>query len=515
MKQQLQTSTLGSGSGSITFYDSSRAPLKADEYTLTVKQKLTLPAEFAPVDPYEVTRSLTVDGPRWELSPSDVQSTFPPAQQQAAGFAEALPHVVLGRDIPWARPISPSAPEDDTPWLALLVVHQAEASKVQGPTTTTVATLLSPPSGIVAPSLSGLSQDELSRSLQMLTVDLDFWKSVIPSRAELTLLAHAREVETSQKVTGLAQGHWSLVIANRLPDSDANAARTTTCYLVSVEGHADHLAGSSVSGSGIAMAVLAMWSFSVSAFPGDFLSLLQNIGKAGQDQVLKMPTLRAKSDDSTGAAHAGRAIELGFVPLQNTMREGEITTSWYRSPFTPYPSRVDPLVTSYTVSDHAIRYDQRFGLFDHTYACAWQIGRLLALSDPALTQAVLVLRQAAARKVQDAVTDEIVQGKLDSGSTSPSGAAARSAALRDSATTLGPNASAARARLQASSLIASRLSQVATPQSLAPKRSRRARQLQRASSPLPAPESFAHKLSQGDDPLQALLDHLGIREAGR
>lgn len=487
-----RTLTAGSdvtSSGTITFYDSSNAPLQAASYTLSVTQSVDLGADHDNPPDYVATQAVTVTAPRFQLAPQDVQSVYPPGRA-VGSFAQALPQIVLTRDLPWARPIVPGQvvpPQDGpTPWLALLVVYGSESAQVAGPTTTTVATLLNPGNGVLPPALGDLSSSEQSQVCQMLVVDLPYFQSVIPALDELALLTHAREVDTSQKVTGLQDGFWSLVVANRLPDSAEGEARTTTIYLVSLEGHADHLHGATIAGSytKIALAALASWTFTASAFPGDFLGLLQAIGASGQNLPLRMPTTPSFTPSSEDDP-ATEALALGYVPLQNSVRTGETTTSWYRSPIVPYPTQPDPVTTTYSVSDHAIRYDPETGMFDDSYAAAWQVGRLLALNDAAFTLSMVAWRRSDVLQLQRA----------------PAERATRELLALDAA----PQAAGAQG---ATGALAGRVAEVlGSLKGRLPARGRRIDD-NLARGGLAQRDAFRAAVASGEDPLDLLLTHL-------
>jgi hypothetical protein len=72
---------------------------------------------------------------------------------------------------------------------------------------------------------------------------------------------------------------------------------------------------------------------------------------------------------------------------------GENATSWYRGPLGPSPTKRESSQPQsegnygpYIYSDHAMHYDPGTGIFNHAYSAAWQIGRLLALSDASFAQ---------------------------------------------------------------------------------------------------------------------------------
>lgn len=476
--------------GTITFYDSSNAPLQAATYTLKITQSVDLGPDHDNPSDYEATQTVAVSAPRFQVQPSDLQSVFPPSGASGT-FAEALPQVVLTRDLPWARPIVPGdvVPPADTPppWLALLVVYESEARNVGAPITTTVQTLMNPGSGVLPPDLGALPAEELFQVCQMLTVNLSWFQSVIPALDELPLLAHARNVDTTQKVTNLANGFWSVLIANRLPDSASDGPRTTSVYLVSLEGHSQHLHGVTIPGNyqSIALAAMARWTFISSAFQGDFLGLLQAIGENGQDQRLQMLTDPAIVPQS-GQDAATESIAIGFVPLQNDLRTGENTSSWYRSPIVPFPTRPDPVQTTYTVSDHAIRYDPETGMFDHSYAAAWQVGRLLGLNDAAFTQSLIGWRRSEMNAIQR--TPALQKG---------------AELLQVSPPKSGRNASE-QLKLETMGRLANALG--ASKDALPSRKRRGQRNLARGG--LARADDFRLQVAHGEDPLELLLNHL-------
>lgn len=488
----LETGALSTGT--ITFYDASRAPLPASEYTLTVTQHIDLGAEADPPPDYVATQSLVVTAPRFSIQPRNVQSVYPPGNHEGT-FAETLPHVVLSRDLPWARPITVDDPQDATPWLALLVVYESESDFIAGPTATTVADLIDDGGGdVVVPALPDLGSDDLGETVQLLQVDLTFFLSVAPRLTDLAHLTHAREVDTSNKVTGLAEGFWSLVIANRLPDSAVTESRDTTVYLVSVEGHTDHLAGSAVTGSKINLAALAKWSFTSSAFPGDFLGLLQSIKDNDEDRALRMLSTEAASDTGEQQA-AAQALDLGFVPMPAELLEGEQATAWYRGPLTPWPNRADPLDTTYPVSDRAIRYDPDTGLFDFSHAAAWQIGRLLALADASFVKAMQIWRTAIARADQEAVEDEMMAAQLGVETD-----------LDDR-----EQPKARRAANRGARILHRAFVELARKGDIPQLRRRRARMAERTGR-LPTRAEIRARAQAGEDPLEVVLRHLGHTE---
>jgi hypothetical protein len=384
--------------GQIEFYEAILPPLGAGLYQLVTQQVVTLKSEDRT---YGLTTPFQVDGPRFRLQPNEVQQVYPPANLTGS-YEESLPHVVFRMPtLPWSRTIDGSAPGDtvSTPWLALLTFYPEDLMAGSAPISAqqmTLNDLLTPADANVLPpqiDKAQFSAEELAQPLLAIDVPSEVFNGITPSLADLPFLAHARQVNTDGKeILGLAaDGYFSVVIGNRLPKPDAQ----NTALVVSLEGQQTRIRGNAPppAGTFVRVAVLASWSYTCAAARGDFLEILRAIPDQGGVDLLQMPHDAFTGTLTTAETTAQEALETGYVPLLNNTRSGEETTSWYRSPGVPEATSLDPN-GPYVLSDMAIRYDPGpmdgitpgSGLFNATYAAAWQIGRLLALSDAAFAR---------------------------------------------------------------------------------------------------------------------------------
>jgi hypothetical protein len=385
--------------GEIEFYQAILPPLVAGLYQLITEQVVTLKVEEKK---YDLTTPFQVDGPRFRLQPNDVQQVYPPANLSGE-YEESLPHVVFRLPtLPWSRTIDGSAASGDTvttPWLGLLTLYPEELMSGDAPITIqqmTLNDLLSPAqSNVLGPVIdkAQFSPEELAQPLLAIDIPSAVFNGVTPSIADLPFLAHARQVNTDGKeILGLvADGYFSVLIGNRLPKTGAQ----NSALVVSLEGQQSRLRGNAAppAGTFVRVAVLASWNFTAAAARGDFIEILRAIPDLGGVELLQMPHDEFTGTLTTAETTAQVALETGYVPLLNNTRAGEETTSWYRSPGVPEATSLDPF-GPYAISDMAIRYDPGpmdgvtpgSGLFNATYACAWQIGRLLALSDSAFAR---------------------------------------------------------------------------------------------------------------------------------
>jgi len=226
------------GNGEFLLYPNIPPKLLAGKYTLTAEQTITAngrTADQLPVDALDV--HLDVRSPRLVLPPDQVLSTFPPAESEGA-YGSRLPQVVIRRrTLPWERKVvgAPSTPL--TPWLALVVVAEGEATLLPNvPAAQTVT------SGV---TLAGAIDADVGNCLE---IRQSMVRTIFPTRKDVPLLAHARHVDINdtELMMGDDDGFLAVVVANRLPMAgrDADGAETPVKYtacLVNLEGQWDRL----------------------------------------------------------------------------------------------------------------------------------------------------------------------------------------------------------------------------------------------------------------------------------
>ncbi len=384
--------------GEIQFFSASRPPLRAGQYRIKSTQDVLGVKDNAGNDPsFTDTRAFQVSGPRFTLDPALIQLVYPPVEAQGS-FELTLPNITLRRrSLPWERTLDsqPAQPDDETPpWLALLTLYPEDMEGVV-PTRTTVERLLQPlEADVLAPAIPAGSVSASERQQELLAIDVDLsrFRNISPARSDLAWLAHVREVNTGGKeILGLDEDGWfSVLVGNRLP----KPAAETQVYLVSLEGHGEHLHGGPPPPpqfTKIRLAMLAGWRFTTSSARGSFIGIMQAMPRRGGVSLLQ-PVGTYPEPSSGALKQASDAVKLGYMPLVNNTRAGELTSSYYRSPLAPVPTVKDSN-GPYFFSDAAIQYDPDTGLFNMAFASAWQIGRLLALADAAFARALFDWRR--------------------------------------------------------------------------------------------------------------------------
>jgi hypothetical protein len=178
-------------------------PLDAGDYTLQGTQEISGGA----TEPY--TGNLRINSARFRMPPEQILSIFPPANSEGS-YESRLPQVVLRRrTLPWERKMDPSHPE--IPWLALVLIAEGEGQ-------------LSGESDVkdcITPGVKLTGPGDVATGLY-LTVSQTVVKKVFPTKDDLELLVHVREVDLNdtELAMGDDDGFLAVVLANRLPQFD-------------------------------------------------------------------------------------------------------------------------------------------------------------------------------------------------------------------------------------------------------------------------------------------------------
>lgn len=379
--------------GTMQIFDYVSPPLVSGTYKIKTTQRLLWDKEKIDQS-YPKDQEFSVSGPRFKLDPADIHSVFPPAAGKG-DFTNVLPHIVLNkRTLPWERTMDDKPPENPPiPWMALFLLDETEISGVKS---TTVESVLNPGDKILAPR--GLRDvSEIDKQKACLAVDIpgNIFKNIVPAYDELPWLTHAREVNMAHKeIFGLnAEGWFSVVVANRFSKP---GVKNFAC-LVSLEGFRDYLYGGTKKvpdDYSVRLFCLATWNYTAEAEKGEnFMNLMAELD-TGLLRVPKAPAQTGSDEEKLVKA----AFNDGYASLNYNLRHGEKTGAWYRGPFTPVIVKKVDLPDFFSAEAAAI-YNQKTGLFDLSYAVAWQIGRLLALSDRSFSTDMMKWRRKCLRDI--------------------------------------------------------------------------------------------------------------------
>jgi hypothetical protein len=384
------------------------------------------------------TVALRIEGPQTELTPAHIAGVYPaPGSEESPD--EFLPHIAFTRrTLPWER-YGPDWKQADpqAPWLALLVltdvekVDQGSGAAVQAASPTNPASIRSGPPepdqpgpGPVRPAPARPARLQrmkvkdighpatrarlaecnlaLSTDITVISVPNAMLREILPTLRELELLCHVkRETEYLDLSHRRVVYHdTAIVVANRLPYAGGENEKSArhTAVLVSLEKRDDLYydaagnlisippAGSSIPPAGSTpLLVLSYWDFTPSQ-GGDFEEVMKRIRLRPNGGVLRFGNLPQLAERISPPRFQSLVDADGYLrePLPQTLSDKLKIT--YHSPLLPFaaPPRSDGLAIRAAPEEFA-NADQNTPL-DYSHAVAFELGRMLALADPALLE---------------------------------------------------------------------------------------------------------------------------------
>ena len=156
--------------------------------------------------------------------------------------------------------------------------------------------------------------------------------------------------------------------------------------------------------------VLAHWSFTTTE-GATFETLMQDLDVA----LLGSQPEHGPAPEDPPVPEGSEVVETGHIRLSHRTRRGDATAAWYRGPFVPHPGdREAPAGGRLTVAHSAdqLRRVVPDGHEDVGLAAAFEIGRLLALSQLSVVAALLRFRreQFGAARLRQHLRDVLPYG---------------------------------------------------------------------------------------------------------
>jgi len=412
--------------GKIEFIEYHQPDLAEGDYALTIKQRIEAKQQLSNKqdfsEEFSTTLLFSVLGPRFTLDPQVVSSVFPPPGS-VGDHSNVLPHIILNRStLPWERVAVPIQKDDSDevkkqktiPWLVLLLFEEGELAAPQGAPEKSKETLQTFSVGDLKNSVTGTikwpgitleSGQHDSDLLSVIDVPWRVLKQIIPTGDDLRFLSHVRKTQESTGKPG--EDELAVILGARLPKPGG----VSCVHLVSVERCYKEAGGQVVfddrgaqDGDSIRLVSLKSWRFTCADPKSNFTGLLTKLGDHS-DSLLRLPRLPEPTGADPSVVEANHYLAMGCVPLPHAMRQGNKTVSWYRGPLVPGSNTATkkfelPIRTA----DELVYYDDTYGMFDVSYAAAWELGRLLALQSKSVAVNLYRWKRSHIRKLKDAET---------------------------------------------------------------------------------------------------------------
>jgi hypothetical protein len=397
--------------GEIRFLDNSIPALDAGVYKIEAEHNVKVQGHGNST--YPAMQLISVQGPRFRLPSTAIHSQFPPPGSKS-DYSTNLPFITLnGEQLPWMRELEGANTDPRPGWLALLLfkddgelIYDTEEGENESPTKITLRTLeqiLMPEDGIIGPDID-INHLEPGQEAQQTAYTIDLngktFNTLVPRMEELPFLVHLRQINSGlNAIDGLSgNGFYPIIVSNRMPRNDDEETVKYIAHLVSLEGFGKHLPGGDspiLEQDMVRMVSLQSWNFESQNETVNFADLVENLDKGPIKLDFDRPLSWDLKDSklTTAQSEVKKRYEEGYVAINSTTRLGEETFSWYRGPLVPNvpdnitntdPSNEHPLTTA----DEALVYDPTTGVFDQSYAAAWQTGRLTTLANKGVSRAI-------------------------------------------------------------------------------------------------------------------------------
>lgn len=381
----------------IDYIESCTPPIESGEYKLSATQRLK---ELG--DSVTATQTFVIEGPRFNLAEDDVESVYPPKDMKGS-FGLSLPHVVFTRKtLPFERSsfslknTEENKPSLVAPWIALLLLCEDEILEVNS--STAKKAVCSCAVNISYP----LSENEIAdgkEECHYIDINTQLFLSIMPTPEELVYLCHTRRVNIlAQCLSDKNKADLnSVLIGNRLPQSSLEGSRCRA-YVISLENHikdGKYNAEMDI----LRLNVLYYW---------DFISTKETHLMKELFEQLSVDKLTYPSAATSDTAKA--ILAHGYVPLEHRIRNGSKTISFYRGPLVPL--KLENIKSTCDNADSLYKYDPATGMFDISYAAAWQQGRMLTLNSKAIAIKIMRQRQKNLQKLYSVKGKQKLQGKI-------------------------------------------------------------------------------------------------------
>ena len=367
------------------FYDSCIPALPSGSYRIQVNQSVKKEDALSAQE-FSASHAFRVDGAFYQMEDNELVQIFP-ADGSSGEYDGQIPFMVLREAaFPWNRDERDSD-GNRIPWVGLLLLDREE---ILAQESMSLASYRKTQSGELRCRIPD-RQDDIT--FATLTIGMELFKRLLPKAKELPYLAHVRSIVQKDQ----EDAQYAVLLSNRLPNGGVTG-KWMNLFLVSLEGIYEQIEqNKSTSYDSVRLVILKNTTFfSKADQKGSFSHIASQINI--EHTFLRFADWE-KSPESVRSY-----LEHGYLPISSHMRTGEESFGVIRSMASCERLGERKDRRTFFSADQALVYDRDNGIFDYTYANAFETGRMLAFSDRT------VLEQLGRLRVKgQALTDRILR----------------------------------------------------------------------------------------------------------
>lgn len=361
--------------------DKIEPPAKCGKRTFSASQSVIQDGDA--VGNYSAEQDYIISHSAFTLGADEVFGVYPP-NGESGSFENTIPYITFNdRTLPWVF--------GEKPFIALLVLKNNE---VIGQGEIAVKDLFSPVPDTFFPSrpcFPDTYAEEDTDCCRFIDISTQTYNDIFPSKSDISLLAHAKQLDLSEaadKICG-KDGYFSAVLANRFVPSADDGETSCVCHLVTAFGYG----GDIPAGFG-KVRLVSLYSWNIRSHretDKPFIRLTDGLSK------------------NCGTIGFGRCGGEATIKPHYT-RTGEMTYSLYRSPLAAQELEEIPQLSGAHTADGRLIYNKENGIFDVSYAAAFQLGRLITLSQPKIAEKLIAQRNESKSELHRAALEIEAQG---------------------------------------------------------------------------------------------------------